>query len=129
MKCRKMFELMMMTAKVQSKYFTEDEQKETLYGIFRTQNKVVKKSYTYKNGAVYNGEWKGGFRHGQGTMKWPDGACYEGNWDFGQPLGKGTFHHTDGDVYQGNWSANKANGFGIYTNVKGARYEGSWKDD
>ena len=28
------------------------------------------------------GEWKGGMRHGRGTMKWPDGAKYDGEWAF-----------------------------------------------
>lgn len=36
------------------------------------------KKHTYKSGAVYNGEWKGGFRDGQGIQKWIDGAMYEG---------------------------------------------------
>jgi hypothetical protein len=38
----------------------------------------VYKNYTYKSGANYNGEWKGGFRHGKGTMNYVDGAKYEG---------------------------------------------------
>jgi hypothetical protein len=57
---------------VQSKYFTEDEAKETLYGKFKPNAKVVNKTYTYKNNAVYVGEFKGGFRNGKGTMTWPD---------------------------------------------------------
>ena len=40
--------------------------------------RLVNKNYKFKNGAVYNGEWLGGFRHGKGQMKWPDGAMYEG---------------------------------------------------
>ncbi len=68
---------------MQSKYFTEEECKETLYGVFKgntEKTKLIIKTYKYKNGAVFNGEWLGGFRHGKGTMKWPDGAMYEGEW-------------------------------------------------
>ena len=45
--------------------------------------------------------WKGGLRHGQGKMTWPDGACYEGDWSFNHACGKGKFFHSDGDIYDG----------------------------
>ena len=38
--------------------------------------------YTYKTGAIYNGSWKGGLRHGRGVMTWPDKARYEGDFQF-----------------------------------------------
>ena len=34
--------------------------------------------YTFKSGAVYEGEWKGNVRDGWGIQIWPDGAKYEG---------------------------------------------------
>jgi hypothetical protein len=40
-----------------------------LLGVFkdvRQGGRSVTKNYKYKNGAVYNGEWLGGFRHGRG---------------------------------------------------------------
>lgn len=60
-----------------SKYFTDEEARETLHGYYNPK-KLLTKMYKYKSGAVYSGEWLGGFRHGQGTMKWPDGGVYEG---------------------------------------------------
>lgn len=37
--------------------------------------------HTYaKTGAKYEGQWLGGFRHGQGKMTFKDGATYEGEW-------------------------------------------------
>jgi len=45
--------------------------------------KRSKKIHTYKNLATYNGEFKGGFRHGTGIMTWADGAKYDGQWNFG----------------------------------------------
>ena len=41
-------------------------------------NKIEKRKYGYKDGAEYDGQWLGGFRHGKGIMKWPDGALYNG---------------------------------------------------
>jgi hypothetical protein len=54
-----------------------------LSGRFRTNAKIIFKEYTYKSGAKYKGEWLGGFRHGKGTMTWPDSASYEGDWVLG----------------------------------------------
>jgi len=34
--------------------------------------------YTFKSGAIYDGEWKGNMRDGYGEQKWLDGARYEG---------------------------------------------------
>jgi hypothetical protein len=46
--------------------------------MLEMKNEVRK--YTYKSGAVYSGEWWGGFRHGVGRMRWGDGATYDGEW-------------------------------------------------
>jgi len=62
---------------VSSKYFTEEEARETLHGYFKP-SKASMRTYRYKSEAVYSGEWMGGFRHGNGTMRWPDGAVFEG---------------------------------------------------
>ena len=35
-------------------------------------------AYTFKTGAIYEGEWLGGQRDGCGTQTWPDGTKYEG---------------------------------------------------
>ncbi len=85
--------------------------------------------YRYKTGAVYTGQWKGGFRSGYGEIKWPDGATYKGGWKDNRAHGRGKFVHVDGDVYEGEWAYDKANGFGKYTHRNGATYEGYWKED
>lgn len=61
------------------------------------QKKEVRKPYLYKTGAKYTGEWLGGFRHGFGTMEWPDGASYQGQWLQGKAEGYGRFLHVNGD--------------------------------
>lgn len=112
-----------------TKYFKADENKETLAGTYSQASPIEKRTHTYKTGAVYSGDWKGGLRHGHGLMKWADGAVYEGEWAFNSASGQGKFLHTDGDIYEGKWANNKANGRGVYTNDKGARYDGQWKED
>jgi len=50
-------------------------------GRFNPNQRREKRSpYRYKSGAIYEGEWIGGFRDGFGQMTWPDGATYIGNW-------------------------------------------------
>lgn len=118
-----------------------DESRETLtkckyWNFFKSQAKydpTLKREkrppYTYKTGATYTGEWRGGFRDGFGEQEWPDGAKYIGEWKDNRAHGKGRFIHTDGDIYDGSWANDKANGFGTYNHVNGAKYEGAWKDD
>lgn len=114
-----------------SRYFTTEEANETIKAGRKYDPDMdrTKKKHTYKSGAVYNGEWKGGFRDGYGVQVWPDKAKYEGSWRDNRAHGKGKFTHVDGDVYDGDWAYDKANGFGVYTHNNGATYEGQWKDD
>jgi hypothetical protein len=67
---------------VKKKYFLDEEFCETLSKkLFDPDSRLVKKEHIYEcTGARYFGEWKGGFRHGFGTMEWQDGAKYEGEW-------------------------------------------------
>ena len=41
---------------------------------------IETREYQYNTGSVYQGQWKGGMRHGKGKMTWTDGAYYEGDW-------------------------------------------------
>ena len=68
------------------KTFTYEEYIETLSNtkIFSFKDKKSNFTHKHKSGAKYKGEWLGGFRHGIGTMIWPDGVVYEGSWAFGQ---------------------------------------------
>jgi hypothetical protein len=50
-----------------SKYFTYEEAKETISAVKQfdpNQRRERRAPYTFKSGAVYSGEWKGGFRDG-----------------------------------------------------------------
>ena len=115
-----------------SKYFTYEESKETISSkkaFDPNQRREKRPPYSFKSGAVYTGEWKGGFRDGFGHQQWPDGAQYEGEWRENRAHGKGQFVHVDGDIYDGQWANDKANGLGVYKHVNGAKYEGMWRDD
>ena len=128
---RRLISLMKAKQLGSSKYFTQEEAKETI-----TKNKYNPKqprekrpAYVFKTGAVYTGEWKGGFRDGFGEQVWTDSAQYLGEWRENRAHGKGRFIHVDGDIYDGYWANDKANGMGTYKHVNGAQYEGMWKDD
>lgn len=128
---RKITKIMAINNRGGSRYFTSEECKETLTDqkFDPNQSRQKKGKFTYRSGASYDGEWKGGFRDGYGIQIWPDGAKYDGEWREGRAHGKGTFTHVDGDMYSGQWAYDKANGFGRYTHQNGATYEGFWKDD
>lgn len=77
---RRKYRIMKLTCEVQSKYFKSDEAKETLGGTYQDNTRLENRVYTYRTGAVYTGQWKGGLRHGNGNMVWVDAARYEGDW-------------------------------------------------
>lgn len=87
-----------------SPYFTPDLIHQTLRhakaSILRTHSK-----HTYMSGAVYEGEWRGGFRDGQGKMLWTDGAQFIGKWSWGWPVGIGRFEGPEGEVFEGKWGS------------------------
>jgi hypothetical protein len=52
-----------------SKYFTQDEARETISKnrIYRANApREMRPPYEFSTGAVYTGQWKGGFRDGHG---------------------------------------------------------------
>ena len=77
---RRKYRIMKLTCEVQSKYFKSDEAKETLSGTYQDNNPLEERMHTYRTGAIYTGQWKGGLRHGRGNMVWVDAARYEGDW-------------------------------------------------
>ena len=114
------------------KTFTYEEYIETLSNtkIFSFKDKKSNFTYKYKSGAEYKGEWLGGFRHGIGTMIWPDGVVYEGSWAFGQAEGLGKLTYPSGQYLKGNFMYNKLNGYGeVHNTENGYEYWGNWEND
>lgn len=79
---RRKYKIMKLSSEVTSKYFKADEAKETLTGEYNPNAPLKQRTHTYKTGAIYTGQWKGGMRHGKGTMIWPDNGRYEGEWQY-----------------------------------------------
>lgn len=111
-------------------YFTSDELFETLS---RNAYKDLIKHNTefrYQTGAVYSGEWLGGFRNGFGKMTWPDGTYYEGMWSFGFAEGEGFYLNANGTYMRGEFRYNKLNGRGECFNKEiSYKYIGMWIND
>ncbi|MEM7423375.1 MAG: 2-isopropylmalate synthase, partial [Pseudomonadota bacterium] len=55
----------------------------------------------YDSGAVYEGQFKDGKQHGQGTYTAPDGYEYSGEWVEGVIQGNGRAKFPNGSVYEG----------------------------
>lgn len=84
------------------------------------------KRYTYADGAVYEGEWRGKLRDGQGNWTRPDGTRYYGEWKNDKPEGWGILVKPDGSRHAGLWRAGKRHGSGIYTAADGIKLSGIW---
>ena len=81
-----------------------------------------------KNG-IYEGEWKGAIRHGQGTYDDNAGSIYIGEWKFDERSGEGIQIYSDGSKYEGQWMDDQRSGEGIQIYPDGSEYEGQWIDD
>ena len=93
-------------------------------------NKKTQGTFTWPDGAVYQGDFVNGQRHGQGKYTFSDGGCYEGSWKDGRYDGYGTCVWEDGRKYQGEWKQGMAHGHGVETYSNGTvRHEGLWQDD
>ena len=87
-------------------------------------------SRVYINGifdSSYEGEWKDGKPHGQGTET-KSSHVYVGEWKNGIKNGYGTFSYTEGDSYVGELKNSLFHGQGTYTFVNEEKYIGEWKE-
>lgn len=87
--------------------------------------------YSYHSGMQYEGEWKNGKRHGQGTLTYADGSKYIGNWSNGRMHGQGIKTYASDKLYReysGEWKNGNKHGKGSMIYTSGVRYEGNWKD-
>eukprot|EP00803_Ostreobium_quekettii_P004207 evm.model.scf_1435.1 EVM.evm.TU.scf_1435.1 scf_1435:7254-16830(-) len=83
--------------------------------------------YVWTDGSTYEGQWKGGTKHGNGNYVWPSGAQYTGEWSNGCMQGYGTFKAADGSRYQGGWANDLKHGLGKKFYSNGDKYDGLWK--
>ena len=74
---------------------------------------IVKKEY--ETGGIYEGTFKDGKQHGQGTYKLPNGYEYTGDWVEGEITGHGVARFPNGSVYEGEFAKGKPDGVGKIT--------------
>ena len=64
-------------------------------------------TFTYGNGARYEGEFLNGLPHGQGICIYQNGDKYSGEWFKHKPHGQGKMEYQTGDILEGTWYAGK----------------------
>ena len=57
----------------------------------------------YPDGIEYQGEWRGGERHGVGKQFHPDGSTYYGDFAFDKKDGTGFCKEATGEIYKERW--------------------------
>ncbi|KAF3820408.1 hypothetical protein GH733_015917 [Mirounga leonina] len=84
--------------------------------------------YVYPNAFFrYEGEWKGGKKHGQGKLLFKDGSYYKGEFVDGEITGKGCqLWASSGNTYSGQFVLGEPQGHGIMKYKAGGRYEGEF---
>jgi hypothetical protein len=90
---------------------------------------LTSQSKTYLNGEIYDGQFKGIFKHGYGMLKYPDNSVYKGPFKDDQRDGKGTMIYANGDKYDGEWKNDVREGEGILKYGNGEIYKGEFLDD
>ena len=114
---------------------TTDYQVGDQYGTYEGEWKDGERhgqgTYDDNAGSVYIGEWKYDERSGEGIQIYPDGSKYEGQWENDQRSGHGILILSDGGKYkyEGQWENDQRNGQGILILPDGQKYEGAWKDN
>ncbi len=63
---------------------------------------------------------------GSGRYTYRDGAVYEGEFEEGKPSGEGSVHYANGDVYTGGWDITGPDGAGTYQFANGKQVAGIW---
>ena len=77
---------------------------------------------TYHTGQIYDGQWKEGKRHGEGTLIQPFESYLCGDWYQGKYHGRGELTSpTTGYSFIGRFSAGKINGSGALICPDGTR--------
>ena len=88
--------------------------------------------YTFPNGDYYEGEWKNGKPHGQGTFiyntKYNNQKKYVGGFKDGKHHGHGSYTYSYGIKYVGEFKDGKWHGHGSYNYANGNTYVGQWEN-
>ncbi len=83
--------------------------------------------YVYNNG-YYEGNFKNGFRNGQGSYFFDIGDYYTGNFKDNKFNGKGIYYYTNGERYNGEWKEQRLHGKGELVQFDGELKLGYWNE-
>ena len=85
--------------------------------------------YIYKNGDIYEGNWKNNKKEGKGVYYFNQkGEKYKGNFFDDYPNGKGIYYYKNGDRYEGMFKDGKEHGEGTIFYADGGRFKGEFKN-
>ena len=111
------------------------------FGVYANVKKNYKYIGNYKNGfrngqgtltdsdgTELAGVWKDNKFNGQGTHIWPDGVKYVGEFKDSKPHGQGTYTYPDGQKFVGEFKDGEKNGQGTHTWPSGVKEVAVYKD-
>ena len=81
------------------------------------------------DGAVYDGSWQFGQRHGHGVQIDPGGGRYEGQFAKGFEHGQGKRTYADGSIFEGRFRFGRKDGPGVLTDRDGKVEKGTFAPD
>jgi hypothetical protein len=85
--------------------------------------------YVHESGERYEGDFRGGKRHGTGVQYYPEGKMkYKGEFRADQRAGYGAYYFPNGDKYVGLFQNNLPNGKGTYYYADGDRFVGIYEN-
>lgn len=79
-------------------------------------------------GMVYEGQFLNDKMHGTGSCVFADGRKYEGEWVEGHIEGRGVMTWKNGSTYDGEYVKDTKHGQGIFTWPDGRKHDGEWRD-
>jgi len=96
------------------------------YGYVLNSKRCGKGVFVWPEGILYDGHWKDGVMHGEGTLLL-DGKFYFGEFQNGKYNGEGIFTWHDGSIYEGEWKNGRPHGYGSYQCARGGKFIGDWR--
>lgn len=100
---------------------------ETVHGQWHGQGCIMYHQKDAQGRVEYAGLFRGGQRHGYGSMLWKDGTNYMGEWKRNRPSGFGFEAYPNGSYYQGTFENDQRDGIGVYEFPDGLYYSGGWR--
>mmetsp|Transcript_80683 Transcript_80683/g.261493 ORF Transcript_80683/g.261493 Transcript_80683/m.261493 type:complete len:294 (-) Transcript_80683:410-1291(-) len=95
-------------------------------GQFCGQVRHGQGKFMWANNCTFEGQFENNDMHGEGLYRWSDGSTYSGQWQRNEMGPKGVMRWTDGRTYEGHFSSGRKHGEGQLVWPNGRMYEGQW---